>query len=263
MASSPVASPSAETFFPHDAAVRRVHREGVLLLGGGRALLMQIAHPDIARGVAEHSSYSSRKIDRLLRTLRATLAMAYGTREQAMQAAAGVNRLHQRVQGESYSAMDTPLQVWVLATLIDTAVEMHTRFLGPMDPELAGEYYADMSRLGGLMGVPVGAMPGSMAEMRDYVVTMCESLSVSDTARHIAADLFRAPLVAAPAMWSIQQLTAGLLHPALREGFGLTWGRGRDLSLRKMESASRLLLPRMPLPLRRTPAFLLPAGTRL
>src|SRR5947207_1098414 len=40
-------------FFPRDAVIRRVNGEGVLLLGGGRAVLMQIAHPLVAKGVAE------------------------------------------------------------------------------------------------------------------------------------------------------------------------------------------------------------------
>src|SRR5205823_703140 len=43
--------------FPPDAVVRRVDGESVLLLGGGRALLMQLAHPLVARGVAEHSDF--------------------------------------------------------------------------------------------------------------------------------------------------------------------------------------------------------------
>src|SRR3989440_9384676 len=35
----------------------RVNREGVLLLGGGAALVLQVAHPLVAAGVEEHSNY--------------------------------------------------------------------------------------------------------------------------------------------------------------------------------------------------------------
>ena len=41
--------------FSNDSMIRRVHAQGVILLGGGRALLMQIAHPSVAQGVAEHN----------------------------------------------------------------------------------------------------------------------------------------------------------------------------------------------------------------
>src|SRR5437763_84110 len=36
--------------FPDDAVIRRVSSEAILLLGGGRALLMQLAHPQVAAG---------------------------------------------------------------------------------------------------------------------------------------------------------------------------------------------------------------------
>ena len=36
--------------YPEDSITRKVNRENVLLLGGGRALLMQLAHPKVAAG---------------------------------------------------------------------------------------------------------------------------------------------------------------------------------------------------------------------
>src|SRR5689334_10339201 len=54
-------APADSPFFPPEAVIRRVHSEGVVLLGGGRALLMQVAHPRVAAGVAEHSSFRDGK----------------------------------------------------------------------------------------------------------------------------------------------------------------------------------------------------------
>ena len=104
---------------------QRVLHEGVLLLGGGRALLMQIAHPLVASGVAEHSNFRTDRIDRLLRTLRLTLAIVFGSREQALAAAGSINRVHEGVAGAGYAARDPELLLWVLATLIDTSLAMH------------------------------------------------------------------------------------------------------------------------------------------
>ncbi|MGE0688084.1 MAG: oxygenase MpaB family protein, partial [Dehalococcoidia bacterium] len=77
-------------FFAPDSAIRRIHQEGILILGGGRSLLMQIAHPSVAQGVAEHSSYKTDRTARLMRTLRSTLAVVYGTRAQAEASIAGI-----------------------------------------------------------------------------------------------------------------------------------------------------------------------------
>ena len=41
----------------------------ILLLGGGRALLMQLAHPKVAEGVAQHSRFREDPIQRLCQTM--------------------------------------------------------------------------------------------------------------------------------------------------------------------------------------------------
>ena len=56
----------------------RVNREGVLLLGGGRALLLQVAHPLVAAGVAQHSNYREDPFGRLYRTLDTVTMSARG-----------------------------------------------------------------------------------------------------------------------------------------------------------------------------------------
>src|SRR5205809_350419 len=107
--------------YADDSITRRVNRENVLMLGGGRALLMQLAHPKVAAGVDEHSDFRKRPVYRLRRTIRLTMAIVFGDRETALAAARSVNRVHQHVRGESYSALDTDLLLWVHATMVDTA----------------------------------------------------------------------------------------------------------------------------------------------
>src|SRR2546429_319415 len=119
-------------FFPPDAVVRRVDGEAVLLLGGGRALLMQLAHPMVARGVAEHSQFEADPFSRLQRTLDAVTTIVFGTEDEARQVAAVVGAVHERVFGDGYRANDPDLLMWVHATLIDTALRVHARFLRPL-----------------------------------------------------------------------------------------------------------------------------------
>ncbi|MGH7855885.1 MAG: oxygenase MpaB family protein, partial [Candidatus Binatia bacterium] len=68
-----------------------MNREAVLLLGGGRALLMQIAHPLVAAGVADHSDFRTDSLGRLRRTLDAMLTITFGTLREAEEAYRGVN----------------------------------------------------------------------------------------------------------------------------------------------------------------------------
>src|SRR5690348_18238702 len=67
-----------------------VHRERLLLLGWGRAILLQFAHPLIARAVFEHSGFRGDPLGgwrRLQRTVSAMLFLTFGSERQAGQAA--------------------------------------------------------------------------------------------------------------------------------------------------------------------------------
>jgi uncharacterized protein (DUF2236 family) len=244
--------------FADDSMARRVHREGVLLLGGGRALLMQIAHPSVAKGVAEHSRFRADRIDRLLRTLRPTLAIVFGTKERAFEAASGINRIHEHVRGATYAATDPDLLLWVLATLIDTSVFMHERFVRPLDKPERDAYYADMCHVGSLLGIPDGVMPESLDVLEAYVDDMCSTLTVSDAAHEITEALFASNLLTWPVMGSVRVLTAGLLPEPVRVQFGLGWGPKRRHALDALAGTSRLVLPRLPRKLRAPPWFLMP-----
>src|ERR1700736_549817 len=74
---------SSAGLFPPDAVIRKVDGEVALLLGGGRALLMQLAHPLVAKGVAEHSGFESAPLARLERTLAATYTVVFGPTTEA------------------------------------------------------------------------------------------------------------------------------------------------------------------------------------
>src|SRR6202023_757895 len=95
--------------YSDDSITRRVNRENILLLGGGRALLMQLAHPKVAAGGDDHSDFRTRPIRRLRRTVVMTRAIVFGERETALAAARSVNQAHGRVQGEDYRALDPDL----------------------------------------------------------------------------------------------------------------------------------------------------------
>ena len=229
-----------------------------MLLGGGRALLMQLAHPAVATGVAEHSSFRTDRLARLLSTLRPTRAIVYGTREQALEAVASIRGRHATVTGEGYSADDPDLLFWVLATLIDTTLLMHERFLRPLSPCLAEAYYRDMLAIGELLGVSSPHAPPDLQSFRRYMSETERGLTVSPVARRLAGELFGGGGATGLVMRPLRQLKAALLPPALREQYGLDWGTKRETGFEAFTRASRLLLPLAPASLRRPPALLLP-----
>src|SRR5690348_16107402 len=138
----------------------RIHRERVLLAGWGRAILLQLAHPMVAQGVAEHSAFTTERwgwVRRLHRTLDAMLALTFGSPDDAAGAAARINAIHDRVHGRldhaaggrapatAYSAHDPALLAWVHATLLDSFLGAYRLFVGPLSPAEADRYCLEAS----------------------------------------------------------------------------------------------------------------------
>jgi uncharacterized protein (DUF2236 family) len=233
-----------ETLYRPDSATWQVNQEPALLLAGGRALLMQLAHPGVAAGVAEHSDFQQRPMRRLLRTLELTLALTFGTREQALAAARQINGVHQRVRGDGYSASDPRLLLWVHATLIDSALVAYRAFVGRLPEARREAYYQEAKLIGGLLGVPGAAYPPALADFDRYVAGMLagDELAVDERALALAAAVVRPPLRLVPALAyrPLEAITAGLLPECLRTAYGLRWGRADRLAF----GAARRGVPR-------------------
>ena len=83
-------------------AVRMLQREVILLVAWGPAILLQFAHPLVARGVADHSAFNTEwwgRAQRLHRTLRAMLQLSLVAKCEALAVAARINTIHDRVHG--------------------------------------------------------------------------------------------------------------------------------------------------------------------
>jgi uncharacterized protein (DUF2236 family) len=84
--------------FGQGAVIWRGNREGVLLVGGGAALILQVAHPLVAAAVAEHSNYREDPWGRLYRTLDLTTRVVFGDVRTAEVAARRIRAAHGRVR---------------------------------------------------------------------------------------------------------------------------------------------------------------------
>jgi uncharacterized protein (DUF2236 family) len=247
--------PPPETgLFRADSWLRRVSAEPVLLLGGGRALLLEVAHPLVAAGVARHSRFREDPLGRLQRTLDAMSTLAFRERAVALEAARRVEQAHAHVRGRleraagrfaegaAYDGRDPELMRWVWATLVDTALVMTERFVAPLGAGALEAYYGDQRTLARVLGIPDALLPAGYAEFRAYFDGMLASdaLAVTDAAREIAAAVLDPPL-RLPTTGVVRLVTAGLLPPRLREEFGLRWDASREARLEALCASARAL----------------------
>ncbi len=245
--------------FAADAVIRRVDAEGSILLGGGRALLLQLAHPKVAAGVADHSDFEGDPLRRLRGTLEATYTIVFGTDEAATAVAERVKRIHGHVTGPGYEANDPALLCWVNATLVDTAVTVYSAVHGPLTEDEKESYYQDSTYVAELLGCPREAQPADWPAFRRYWHDTIAGLEVSDTARHLARSIFAPdlPWVAGPPIALARFLTVGTLPHRIRDQYGFRWRTSDRLALDAGTALARRVVPLVPRPVRRLPQTVL------
>src|SRR5262245_12141598 len=128
-------------YFTDESMLRRINRERVLALSGPRALLMQAAHPLAVSGLLAHTDSLDEPYERLRRTAQVLAAIGFGSREEADRATAPVRAAHKRVRGTikeavgpypagtPYRADDPELLMWVLFTVIDSALVVYRLYV--------------------------------------------------------------------------------------------------------------------------------------
>ncbi|MEU4428214.1 oxygenase MpaB family protein [Actinoplanes sp. NPDC024001] len=245
-----------EGLFDDSAVIRRVAAEGLLLAGGGRATLLQIAHPGVAQGVFDHSSFAERPLDRLRTTMTYVYGVLYGTRDEAQTISRAVAAMHARVTGPGYQADDPDLQVWVNATLFDTAMLLYQRVLGPLPAAEADVCYRQYSVLATAIGCPESAWPADRATFARYWDRMIATLEVGDTGRRLANTLLwpeGLPVALRPAVPLNRFVTIGLLPEPIRAGFGYPWSPRRQKLLDRCLDGASAVYPRLPGRVRHAP----------
>jgi uncharacterized protein (DUF2236 family) len=264
-------TPAAASLERHRAAVRarlrqsdippagpgsiswQVNREMIVVAGWVRAILLLLAHPAVAAGVDQHSSFRGSlrsSLRRLRSTVGAMLAIAFGDSEQKIAAAAGINAIHDRIRGqvapgETYSAHDPDLQKWVHATLLESIPLTYQVLVGPLSRRDRDRYCAEAAIMEPLLGMPAGCLPRDSDQLDTYLREMLASgrLVVTGTSRVLARAVLYPPhwYLAWPAFRAMQLLTIGLLPPAIRDAYGFEW-RDRDArALQRWTTALRML----------------------
>jgi uncharacterized protein (DUF2236 family) len=239
----------------------RIDREVLVLAGGSCALLMQAAHPMVAAGVVEHSTYATDPFGRLMRTLTSSFDVIFGSRSRAEATIRRVNSIHGAVNGAlagggRYSALDPEALLWVHATLVDTALKVYGRFIAPLSPDEEQAYHAESARVAVLLKVPVADIPPTIVELRDWMGEMIRSgrVRVTPAAREIARTVLY-PVRWTPRLaWDAAHLVSlATLPESLRLQYGIGWSPARDRGMDRVAAVTRRALPLLPAFLRFAP----------
>ena len=170
----------------------------VSLVGGLRSLIVQSLHPLAMAGVAQHSDYRNRSLDRLRRTAHYVAATTFGDTETAHAAARRVKAMHRKVKGIDpvtglpYSADDPETQLWVHCVEWHSFLAAYRAYGGRLTREEEDQYLFEGVRIAALLDVPEDTVPGSVAEYRDYFEEVRPRLCVSESA-HAAIDFVQHP----------------------------------------------------------------------
>jgi uncharacterized protein (DUF2236 family) len=216
----------------------RIGRENMVFLGGGRAALLQLAHPYVAHGVDQHSETRHDPIGRFNRTFLHVYNMIFGSREDALESAHGVRAIHDTIHGpitenigrfeagHRYRAHDHDALMWVHATLIHTAVLVFDQVVEPLTWAERDQYYQESKSFAALFGIDAALMPATWTEFDAYVNDMVESdtIRVGVAGKELAKYLLTSPNRATQPFFDWYNIiTAGLLPASTRAQFGLRY----------------------------------------
>jgi uncharacterized protein (DUF2236 family) len=261
-------------YFDDESVMRRVYRERAVALAAPRALLMQAAHPLAVSGLLAHTGALDDPYDRLARTAEVMSAITFGSREEADRITREVRAMHRRVSGTlaegagpfpagtPYRADDPDLLMWILYSLVDSAIVVYANYVGALDEADQSALWRDYRVVGRLFGLRSGDMPGTLPELREYGAAMLSSgtLVVTPWARTRAREIVLAPPVPLrlrPLVEAVNFITVALLPDPIRVQYGFLgvpplWLR-RAIVRGGAEYVRRVLIPVLPDRLRLVP----------
>lgn len=229
------------------------HRLGLTGLSAG---LLQLMHPGIGAGVAQHSSFFEDPWDRIVRSVPQILGVVYGPDGEAI--GHRVRDYHRTIRGRDhlgrrYSALDPTTFWWAHATFQHSVEQVVDRFdarrLVPRERE---DLYRDGVEWYRRYGVTMRPVPKSYAEFRSEWKRVCsEELEMTPAAER-AVDMALHERVSPPFLpwWTkplqpvvvtpLLQLTSiGGLPASVRERFGIPWRIDQQVEYRTLQIAVR------------------------
>jgi uncharacterized protein (DUF2236 family) len=148
-------------------------------------------------------------------------------------------------RGRRYHALHPEAYAWVHATLVRGAIDAQRVFGDGIPDDELPEYYADMRRVGLLLGLREHHLPRDIEEFNAYYDTMVRDRLEDNPAVRDVLDSIRRPAKPGlkfipdvgwrPVGWYVGNraslVTTGTLPPVLRDRLGLTWSAEQQRQL--------------------------------
>ena len=242
-----------------------------LALSGLSAGILQLLHPGIGAGVAEHSAFFDDPWDRILRSTPQILGVIYDRDGESI--GRRVRDYHVRIRGvdhlgRPYRALDPETFWWAHATFQHAVKQVADRFDSHrLTEEEQDELYRDGVEWYRRYGVTMRPVPADYGSFRVKWRQKCEDVLEMTPAAERALDLALhsksmdvpflprwtrrlQPLTVAPVL----RLTAiGGLPAAVRKRFGIPWRPDEEMEYRVLQLAVREGWRFVPRPLRYGP----------
>lgn len=135
----------------------RILADPAAIVGGFRALLVQLLHPHAMAGVADHSAFRGDPLARLRNTSSYVLTVTFGATPEVLEITRLVRRIHRPVHGVApdgrpYRAEDPHLLAWVSIALTSSFLTADRMFgARPAGGAEADAFVAEQSRLAALL----------------------------------------------------------------------------------------------------------------
>ncbi|WP_433682026.1 oxygenase MpaB family protein [Nocardia sp. CA-119907] len=250
-----------------DSLTARLAADWRLIMLAPSALLLQVAHPVIGSGVAEHSIFKTDPIGRFDRSYWPTLALAFYGDDTAAYGR-DIRAMHKGIggvdhAGRRYHAWEPEAYFFVLATAHWATETVATRFGSGLTEAQRADLYDGWRHTALLAGLPQRAVPKDLSSFEtwfDQVVH--ERLEHHPSVDDVLETMSRPPVTAPiPAwlwklvMWRIVGplavwVNTGVLPPSVRARLGLEWSARDERWLRRYAAMIRLVDRVMPPPLR-------------
>ncbi|WP_440068496.1 oxygenase MpaB family protein [Streptosporangium sp. OZ121] len=165
-----------------------VHIDRSMWIGGVGGLMLQALHPLAMRGVWQNSDFRRDPFGRLHRTADFVGRVTFGSPAEADEIGRRVRGIHRRLRfddpdtGRVRRVDDPELLLWVHCAEVSSYLSVARRAGLGLDDRQADRYLAEQRRSATYVGLHAEDVPGSVAELDDYLASTRPLLRVTPEA---------------------------------------------------------------------------------
>lgn len=250
-----------------DSLSRRRGMSWKTALTSRAVLLLQVAHPVVGAGVADHSEFLADRWGRIRST--AASARRFSGLEgpgAAIEEGQRLRRVHRDIRGvdalgRKYHALDANAYLWVAATGYWASTVVRRMHDEEFDDATEAALYSEWTDQARVLRIPERVIPRDRAAFHTYFDNTVASVLERNSTTDLLIELDRHPMPPPPELrlpqwvWNIPAVpvaallrlsTAGYLPPILRPRLGIEWSADRARRFDRLVRGVDLLDPLLP-----------------